>query len=131
VATDKERETRAALYITPKVVFVQATKPELGNGHQKARPRSQASTFRLLAPEKVRKKYEKSTKKQHWFLVPVIPFRYKVFDGLTVMISACHMAKRGRPGFDSPSERIASLSSCSETSFISISGLVVINPSLP
>ena len=28
-----------------------------------------------------------------------------IFDGLTVMISACHFqAKRGRSGFDSPSE---------------------------
>jgi hypothetical protein len=27
-----------------------------------------------------------------------------VFDGLTVMISACQPTKRGRPGFDSPSE---------------------------
>ena len=32
-----------------------------------------------------------------------------IFDGLTVMISACHMTMRGRPGFDSPSERFRSL----------------------
>jgi hypothetical protein len=31
--------------------------------------------------------------------------RADLFDGLTVMISACHFqAKRGRSGFDSPSE---------------------------
>jgi hypothetical protein len=31
-------------------------------------------------------------------------FNNHIFDGLTVMISACHATKRGRPGFDSPSE---------------------------
>lgn len=37
-----------------------------------------ASTFGLLAPEKL-------TKKQHQFLFPVIPFPFKVFGGLTVI----------------------------------------------
>lgn len=35
----------------------------------------------------------------------IIPlYCMNVFDGLTVMISACHERYRGRPGFDSPSE---------------------------
>ena len=29
-----------------------------------------------------------------------------IFGGLVVRISACHLAMRGRPGFDSPPERI-------------------------
>ena len=29
-----------------------------------------------------------------------------IFIGLVVMISACHQAKRGRPGFDSQMESI-------------------------
>ena len=40
---------------------------------------------------------------------PTIPGTYlDIFDGLVVMISACqdsYLNKRGRPGFDSPSER--------------------------
>jgi hypothetical protein len=33
-----------------------------------------------------------------------LPSKKHVFDGLTVMISACHVTNRGRSGFDSPSE---------------------------
>ena len=43
------------------------------------------------------------------FTSPTIPGAYlDIFDGLVVMISACqdlYLNKRGRPGFDSPSER--------------------------
>ena len=63
------------------------------------------------------------------FLFVVITFPKDVFDGLTVMISACHTGSflgkkptmRGRPGFDSPSERVTfSLSSCSEFLFCTL-----------
>ena len=42
-------------------------------------------------------------------IFPLMPAQYNFFDGLTVMISACHVTKRGRPGFDSPSERLPPL----------------------
>jgi hypothetical protein len=44
---------------------------------------------------------------RYYFLIGVVVFIQlgkRIFDGLTVMISACHSAMRGRSGFDSPSE---------------------------
>jgi hypothetical protein len=50
----------------------------------------------------------------------VLVFNNHIFDGLTVMISACHSTKRGRPGFDSPSERFSFSELMAQYSFFAI-----------
>jgi hypothetical protein len=78
MATYEVRETRAALYITPKAVFVQAAKLQVGKRKLENPMLKPGINIWVTSSGK-------TDEKQHWFLVPVIPFSSTIFDGLTVI----------------------------------------------